>query len=123
MTNENNDPVYKISFTEEELHALHIAIADQLMAFSEIILSPDTESETLTMAKDIMLTFEKMLHNSDVENRGLLMSWHKTFATIKTEMESVIPPIEIEDNVIKVEFNQEKDGDDNGINEHNEEDQ
>ena len=121
MTNDNNE--YQITLTESQLHAFHIAIADQLMVFAEIILSPDTESSTLEMAEDIKLTYETMLHNSDLENKGLLMSWHKTFAIMKTEMEKVIPPIEIEDNVIKVKFDQEKDGDDDGINEHNEEDQ
>ena len=105
---------HSILVDEDELHALQLAISDQMLMFARITLDPatridddidpDTGLTTYDMAKDILNKYVRCLDACDVSNEGLVEDWNKHYEVMKIQ----IKDIEDVNNVIEVDFNGEK---------------
>jgi len=81
---------YTVALDEHQIHALQIAIADQLHIFGQISLDPSVDGETLKMTFDLIDRYASCIEVLDVENANLVKGWHEAYEMMKKDAEELI---------------------------------
>ena len=81
---------YTLTLDEQQIHALQIAVADQLHIFGQISLDPSVDGETLKMTFDLIDRYASCVEALDVENLNLVKGWHEAYELMKKDAEELI---------------------------------